>query len=124
MLDKTLIAWNPVFQTSCPLAAKELKNSNFTNNYIKSLKMISQTLKARFKQLETNDRLNKDQWLCSASQLMASIHKGVYRTFPLLNAKEYKAAFGMDKTDAACDFGFAVGSLHYFFTNMVVNLPH
>ncbi len=124
MLDETLVARNPVFHTSHPLTTNEFKDSKFADDYVDSIKTISQTLKAGFELAETDDRLDKEQWLRSAAQLMASIHEGVYRTFPLLNAEEYKSAFGPDESDAARDFSFAVGSLHYFLTNTVVDLPH
>jgi len=55
---------------------------------------------------------------------MATIHEGVYKTFPLLNDTKHQKAFGPDKSDAARKFSFAVGSLHYFLVNTVVDSPH
>ena len=124
MLDETCIARNPVFHTAHPLTPGDFNNTEFSNNYVDSLNTIIKNLKLGFDPNETNNRLSKEQWLHSASQLMALIYEGIYKTFPLLSAKEYKAAFGPDKTNTARDFSFAIGAIHYFLMNTVVNAPH
>ncbi len=118
-LDKTHVARNPMFHTSCTL-----EPTDFTDNYIKSLSQVIKTLKTGFETTETSIQVNKIQWLTSAAQLMATIHKGVYYTFPLLSTDKYKVAFGLDDSNAAYDFSFTVGSLHYFLTNTTVNHPN
>jgi len=122
-LDETCIARNPVFHTSRFLTPADFTNTEFADNFLESLNLVSKALKAGFELTESTARVDKPQWLSATAQVMASIHEGIYRTFPLLSLAEYKAAFGPEESDAARNFSFAVGSLHYFLTNTAVNHP-
>ncbi len=52
-----------------------------------------------------------------------ALTEGIYHTFPLISLDEYKNAFGPDETNAAYNFSFTVGSLHYFLMNMAIDAP-
>jgi len=123
-LNEMHVGRNPVFHTSCTLVPVDFANSKFADDYVESLDEVAKVLKHGFETNETSTQINKTQWLASVAQVLAAIHKGVYCTFPLLSTEEYKAAFGPDDSNATRDFSFAVGSLHYFLTNMAVDHPN
>ena len=62
MLDETQVAWNPVFHTSHPVTTTDFADTEFTNNYVDSIKQVTKALHLGFEQVETKC-LSKDQWL-------------------------------------------------------------
>ncbi len=111
MLNDNLVAHNPTLHISNPLTVADFTDTKFGDTFVDNLDDILDTITYGFKDNQPSSALNKEQWLWATAQIMATIHQGLYKTFPLEDMLEFLATLGLDDTTA-------VGTLSYYLKNM------
>jgi len=117
MLDDDLVARNPTLHIKNPLTVVDFAKDNFSDTFIKNLNNTTNTIAYGFQDNKPDWALNKEQWLQAAAQIMAAIHQGLYKAFPLEDTLEFLASLRPDDTTAAGILTVAAGALNYYLKN-------
>jgi len=112
ILDNDLVAYNPTLHIENLLTV-----ADFSDTFIENLNDTTDTITYGFQDNKLDWALNKEQWLQAAAQIMATIHQGLYKAFPLEDTPEFLASLRPDNTTTTGILAVVAGALNYYLKN-------
>jgi hypothetical protein len=117
LLNNDLVTCNLPIKVHNPLTPADFSDTKLGNTIMDILDNITFFMKHGFDDSDPTHHLSKDQWFCAATQTIATVHQGLYNTFPVDDAKTFINSLGPDGDEAAHTLALATKTLDYFFTN-------
>jgi hypothetical protein len=121
LLNDVLVAHNLPMELTNPLTPTNFSDMKLSNIITNILDDITFFLKHGFNNNDPTNHLSKEQWFCTASQTIAAIYQGLYKLFPVDNARTFIDGLGPNRDKAMHSLVLATSTLHYFFTNPLTN---